>query len=262
MNVVYLTLRGMMFKLTWGPNYADPMRGEYVEISLGELVIWTTSTYMYAEMRRKRALRSKYVIENQTIPLRTVTYGHPIARKLGELNLLAATSQEGLICEGRGQWYPHDRQAMVVELVTHKNQPLYTELLQIREVTSKEAAGWLPGIEGDWLPNTRYEEALEELQPNQYNIFAHIRQGPRPRPDALLVTSWKWVWRGLDPEIDKYPSPLYMKLLGGRVIRGDWGRILIPPPITVVNLNRRKNQPTHRPKQGRRHRPLQGPMQQ
>lgn len=50
------------------------------------------------------------------------------------------------------------------------------------------------------------------------NVFA---MGPLPRPDSTIVTSWKWVWRGLDPETRRFPSPIYQELLKGRVRRAD-----------------------------------------
>lgn len=40
--------------------------------------------------------------------------------------------------------------------------------------------------------------------------------GPLPEPSYVIVTSWKWVQRGLDPKL-KYPSSMYKALLEGRV---------------------------------------------
>lgn len=85
----------------------------------------------------------------------------------------------------------HDALAQLTELMIEPKtetwawpQPLYSELLQTRGI-------------GD-----TFWEACARLavSPERNEATLRFAEGPLPKPDSIVVTSWKWVWRGLDPE--------------------------------------------------------------
>lgn len=69
-NVVYWVIAGKQFKLKWGPNYCEVYQAQFYEISIGEMVIWTTSPAMEMDIYDRECYPSRQFIENTNLPLR------------------------------------------------------------------------------------------------------------------------------------------------------------------------------------------------
>lgn len=238
LNMAYFKCGRELIKLVWGPNYADPIRGVYVEISVGDWLIWTNSPYMHKEKKKRIENERRYVIENQRQPLRTVhreieVYTGDYDRK----KRLPLTAEGLLLRVFQGGWFPHDRSVCLTELRTQRDQPLYAEMIQMRDAASAAKV-----VNGEKIM-TPYLAAREGLKVDTSNRYTRHKEGPLPQPDMLLLTSWKWVWRGLDPEISKYPSPLYLKLLRDRVTVDSEGRIQAPEPFQVKTIRSQLRRP-------------------
>lgn len=165
-----------------------------------------------------------YVIENQHLWLRT-----EVSRVLSPyLPPLADLNYQVMLCNN----FRHDHRAWKVVLwiepqpnTDHCSEPLYTELLQAvgRGKMSQEASSLL---------------------------WTNEAEGPLPESEHLIVTTWKWMWRGLDPT-HKFWSPIYMDRLKGRVTVTSDGYCKGPSPM-VTYLRGTRNIPRRNKKQRRR----------
>lgn len=195
LNTVYLRLRGCLIRLRWGPNYADPFMGMYVEISMGLYVIWAASRHMYRELVKRETRSWCYVIENQKLDLRADAWENPPdadqvpVRVVGDVVRQLHTTRSHVV---------------KVELTTGGGHPLYAAITSASEngVSRRSALGDL------WA-----------LSRGGNGRFGGPPQGPLPKGDYDVITSWKWVWRGLDPKIRPPRTPIYEKLLKGRIRR-------------------------------------------
>ncbi|KAM3582755.1 uncharacterized protein V6R79_010986 [Siganus canaliculatus] len=130
LNTVYVQIKGKRFSLKWGPNYADPWLGIYVEISLGPYVIWTNSAYMSARVRQLEKNPFRYILLNQHLKLRTREEPYhgkppPIPDVFYEAHRLQAMKQE----------YHAKKMELIIEPDDGAGgtpQPLYTSVVQSR----------------------------------------------------------------------------------------------------------------------------------
>ncbi|KAK9517554.1 hypothetical protein VZT92_022916 [Zoarces viviparus] len=204
LNTAFLTIGGKALKLRWGPNYADYLQDEYVDIWLGENLIWTNSPTMQRRTTLRGNSKNRCVIENQDMQLHTVSY---CLASQDPLNPNPELRMRDLPPTKTRNWmHPQlnrsDLWAKVTELQMEDGQPLYAALAQVRNQgfpDQKMGYAWLglcADSDGDCI-------------------------GPLPQPLSLVVTYYRWVWRGLDLRIGHSPLVLYHQLLKGRVVQRD-----------------------------------------
>lgn len=114
--------------------------------------------------------------------------------------------------------------------IEHRPEPLYVETAQTRG----EGEDHLKECEN--LIHT--SELIRGYRRRRFT------EGPVPKPSYIVVTSYKWVWRGLDPEL-KYPLPIYEALLKGRITtsREDGERSGPEPRIIHLEPTESQEQP-------------------
>ncbi|KAM3583194.1 uncharacterized protein V6R79_001050 [Siganus canaliculatus] len=150
LNTVYVQIKGKRLCLKWGPNYADPWLGIYVEISLGPYVIWTNSAYMSTRVRQLEKNPFRYILLNQHLKLRIMEEPYhgkppPIPDVFYEAHRLRAVRQE----------YHAKKVELIIEPddgASGTPQPLYTSVVQSRGGGERE------GMETPLLPLNRRDK--------------------------------------------------------------------------------------------------------
>lgn len=213
LNTVYVEIKGKQFKMRWGPNYAEPLQGMYLDVWLGPWKIWTSSPAMYRQLLKKEVNPEYYVVENQHQHIRVTS------RAIDRVGLPQINHPYYRLQQYRG--LKHDARARLTELTIesdtnpyHFAQPLYTMLTQTRGI------------------GCHFHDACEDLVRVLPGGGIRVAEGPLPKPPVTMVAVWKWAWRGLDHGI-RFKSPVYKALLRQRITRTPTGYREGPVPIVV-----------------------------
>lgn len=159
------------------------------------LQVWTTSQTLRAKINERIADPKRVVIDNTHLPLRML---------------------HDRVSPPLDEWCPHPPRAADRLKVSYRGQPLICITTALREVGGRYE---------------RYREETKALAEqelgDQFDRFCNgesviirnpldIQEGPSPEPEKWAVYQWKWVWRGLRPDL-KHPSPLSTELYKGRI---------------------------------------------
>ena len=246
-NTAVLQVEGKELSLRWGPNYADPIRGVYVDIMLGGQSIWSSDPHMRRKLNRRLRDPSRIVIDNYAEPLRIRDTGYCRSDTAehfypdGPRTVPPPCNEPKML---HSRWGRYGSRTVELTLEGVSNDPeavTHSTLWASTHVGQGAGEKWNRTIHNILvLQSDLWRELGEPEKDSAYRLheeevvirclkemdyrpeYPRLHSDAQPVQDRWEIMLWVWAWKGLDSTLE-HKSAILTKLLEGRVTQR-WAR--------------------------------------